>query len=847
MALGMLSRLAWRESRTARRRLLLYMSSISLGVAALVAIDSFATNTQDSVRAQSRALLGGDVSFSSNQKYPAGIDSLFDSLATSGLPMARVTTFGSMAFVGRTGGTRLTQVRAVNDKFPLYGDIVTEPAGAWARLRQAQVAVVDPTLLLALDARVGDTLTIGYATFEIAGALTSVPGDPGITGAIGPRVFIADKWLSETQLLGFGSRAQYEAFVKLPAGVNSPKWVAPLRPRMEKANIRLRTVVQQEQHSAEEIGQLASFLGLVGLIALLLGGVGVASGVHAFVTRKVETVAVLRCLGATSTQVLFIYVVQAAAMGLLGAAIGAALGVAIQFSLPRLIQDFLPMNVEVALDPVALGTGLAVGLCVALVFALRPLLALRRVSPLQALRRDDAALGRASLRDPATQLVNITIIASVILLAIGRADTVPRGLMFAVGIGVSLVVLYGAAVLLSEGARRLVRPSWPYVLRQGIANLYRPANQTRSVVIALGFGSFLVTTLYLVQGNLLKQFDITAAKARGNLVLFDIQDDQRLGVEQVIRDSAHPLISMTPIVTMRIARINGSDIAEYARKTGMGRHGWGLRREYRSTYRDSIVPAEKILQGTWFKPHTAADTLHEVSLASDLATEELKVTLGDIIEWDVQGVRVVTKVTSLREVNFGRFEPNFFAVFDPAAISGAPKQWAGIVAVKNEKEIALLQRQIVERYPNVSSLDISLVRRTVAEIVNKVSLAVRFLALFSLAMGVPVLFSAVAATRRDRLRESVLLKTLGATQRQILRILFSEYALLGALGGVCGMGLATVGGWALVRFVFKVPFQFAFGPAAAIAAAMLGMAVGIGLLTGREVFRETPMAALRDV
>ncbi len=279
----------------------------------------------------------------------------------------------------------------------------------------------------------------------------------------------------------------------------------------------------------------------------------------------------------------------------------------------------------------------------------------------------------------------------------------------------------------------------------------------------------------------------------------------------------------------------------------MGRHGWGLRREYRSTYRDSIVPAEKILQGTWFKPHTAADTLHEVSLASDLATDQLKVQLGDIIEWDVQGVRVVTKVTSLREVNFGRFEPNFFAVFDPAAISGAPKQWAGIVAVKNETEIALLQRQIVERYPNVSSLDISLVRRTVAEIVNKVSLAVRFLALFSLAMGVPVLFSAVAATRRDRLRESVLLKTLGATQRQILRILFSEYALLGALGGLCGMGLATVGGWALVRFVFKVPFQFAFGPAAAIAAAMLGMAVGIGLLTGREVFRETPMAALRDV
>ena len=847
MSLGMLSRLAWRESRTARRRLLLYMSSISLGVAALVAIDSFATNTRESIRTQSRALLGGDVAFSANQRFPAPVDSLFDSLATAGVQVARVTTFGSMAFVGRTGGTRLTQVRAVSGKFPLYGDLVTEPAGAWARLRQGPVAVVDPTLLVALDARVGDTLTVGYAKFEIVGTVTSVPGDPGIASAIGPRVFIADTWLAETQLLGFGSRAQYEAFVRLAVGVSSPKWAAPLRPRMLKANVRMRTVVQQEMNFTAAIGQMASFLGLVGLIALLLGGVGVASGVTAFVNRNIDTVAVFRCLGATSSQVLFIYVVQAAAMGLVGSAMGAALGVAIQFSLPMLVKDFLPLNVEVSLDPVAIGTGLAMGVCVALIFALRPLLALRRVSPLQALRRDDAALERASLRDPATQLVNLTLIASIILLAIGRADTVPKGLMFAVGIGTSLVVLFGAATLLSEGARRLARPSWPYVLRQGIANLHRPANQTRSVVIALGFGSFLVTTLYLVQANLVKQFDVTAAASRGNLVLFDIQDDQRAGVEQLIRDGGHPLVSMTPIVTMRIAKLNGVDVDEHARRSGQARGNWGLRREYRSTFRDSMVKTEKLVKGTWLGKHTAADTLHEVSLEQNLATEELKLKIGDTIEWDVQGVRVLTRLTSLREVDWGRFEPNFFAVFDPSAIDKAPKQWAGVAAVKDPKAVALLQRAIVERYPNVSSLDISLVRKTITDIVDKVSLAVRFLALFSLGMGIPVLFSAVAATRRDRLRESVLLKTLGATQRQILQILFSEYALLGALGGICGMGLSTLGGWALVRFVFESPFHFAWGPATAIAAAMLVMAVGIGLLTGREVFRETPMAALREI
>jgi putative ABC transport system permease protein len=544
--------------------------------------------------------------------------------------------------------------------------------------------------------------------------------------------------------------------------------------------------------------------------------------------------------------VLFIYVVQAAAMGLVGAAFGAVLGVAIQYGLPVLVKDFLPLDVTVALDPKAIGTGLAIGVCVALIFALRPLLALRRVSPLQALRRDSAALERASLRDPATQLVNLTLVTSVILLAIGRADTVPRGLMFAVGIGISLVVLYSAAWLLSEGARRLVRPGWPYVLRQGVANLYRPANQTRSVVIALGFGSFLVTTIYLVQVNLVRQFDITAAASRGNLVMFDIQDDQRAGVEEIVRDGRHQLISMTPIVTMRIAKINGADPTEHARTSGQGRGSWAFRREYRSTFRDTMVVTEKLVGGKWFGEHAAGDTLHEVSLEQDLANENLKVKLGDIITWDVQGVLVNTRVTSLRAVDWGRFDPNFVAVFNPAAISGAPKQWAAVAAVTDEKVMPRLQRQVVERYPNVASLDISLVRRTINDIVNKVSLAVRFLALFSFGMGVPVLFSAVAATRRDRLRESVLLKTLGATQRQVLRILFTEYALLGGLGALCGMGLATLGGWALVRFVFEAPFQFATGPAAAIATAMLGMAVGIGLLTAREVFRETPMAALRE-
>jgi len=838
-------RLAWRESRTARRRLLLYMSSISLGVAALVAIDSFAANVQSSLKAQSRTLLGGDVSFTYNAQFPEDAQRALDTIAARGTPVVRVVSFGSMVLAQRSGGTRLAQVKAVGDGYPFYGVVETAPVGRWSQVQAGRRAVVDPALLIALDAQIGDSLTIGYGRFEIIGAVEAMPGDPGFAAAIGPRVYIAERYAAETQLLGFGSRASYEALVKLPSNIASDDWVKAYRARLQKQNVRVVTVTQRESNFTESIGQLADFLGIVGLIALLLGGIGVASGVNAFVTRKIETVAVLRCLGATSGQVLAIYVLQASVMGFLGAAMGAVLGVAIQFGLPLVLKDFLPVDVSVALDPKALLTGLGIGVWVALVFALRPLLGLRRVSPLQALRRDADALDRARARDIPTQLVNVALVGSVLALSFQRAGSLQRGAGFAGGIAGSMLVLYLSAAGLSWLARRMGTARWPYVARQGLANLYRPGNQTRTVVLALGFGSFLVSTLFLVQANLLNQFNVTAAQSKANMILFDIQEDQRAGLDSIFAAEGQQVMGYSPIVTMKVAEINGVTSVRWAAAHAMRPNHWTLRREYRSTYRDTVVSTEKIVSGKWFGSATLPDSITELSLDQDVATQ-LKVTLGDRILWDVQGVRILSQITSLRVVTWGRFEPNFFAVFATKGLVTAPKQFVTMASISADTTIARLQRRTVTRFPNVSSVDLSLVRRTVTEIIEKVSLAVRFLALFSLAMGVPVLFSAVAATRRDRLRESVLLKTLGATQAQIMRILLVEYALLGALGALTGMVLSFGGAWALIHFVFKGSFSPAIAAAAGIAALMMGLAVTIGLVTSRDVFRETPMAALRE-
>ena len=908
-----LLRLAWRESRTARRRLALYMSSIAFGVAALVAIDSFAGNVTRSIRDQSRTLLGGDMALQARAAFPAVVDTLLDSLRADQIATSRVTTFASMALAEPSGGTRLVQVRAVSPGYPFYGEIETVPAQGWARVHTEAIVFVDPSLLVALDASVGDSLRLGQKMFQIAGTLGNVPGDAGITAVIGPRVYLSDNWLDATALLTFGSRAEYDVVLKLPASLATtaaaktmardlrrridPK-AAALQEAQEargeerrgpggddeappadtsakvvaaapdsasgsasrlvsgaaRTRVRVRTVADTERDFTESVARLADFLSIIGLIALLLGGIGVASGVNAFVSAKIDTVAVLRCLGATSRQVLALYVVQSAAMGLVGAVAGTLLGVAVQFLLPGVVSDFLPIDVELALEPRPLLLGLATGVWVSLVFAMRPLLALRRVSPLQAIRRDldNTALPR-EWNDPARLTVDALLVGSIIGIVVSRIGNVRQGLYISAAIGGAVLVLWVAATLLIAVARRSTRPSWPFELRQGIANLHRPANQTRAVTLALGFGAFLLSTVYLVQANLLSRVQATSAGSAGNLLFFDVQDDQAAPLDSLLRARQHPIVQQTPVVTMRIDALNGRSVSALMADTSGRRAGWALRREYRSTYRDSIVGSEELVAGTWFadsatraKARTAnPDAPFDVSLEQNLATD-LGVVLGDTVTWNVQGVPITTVVTSFRTVNFARFEANFFVVFDPEALRRAPQQFIVVANVPAGPAIAAVQRDIVRRFPNISSVDLTLVRQTIGAIVDKVTLAIRFLGLFSLAMGVPVLFSAVAATRRARLREGVLLRTLGASRAQVARVLLAEYGALGALGALTGMVLAFAGAWGLTRFVFDDPFDPAVGPTFVIAAGMLLLTMAIGLLTSRDVYKETPMAAIRE-
>lgn len=836
-------RLAWRESRNTRRRLLLFMSAISAGVAALVAIDSYAGNVTRSVRAQARTILGADVRLSSRDVPQPGVDTLLDSLRESGIAVARVTSFLSMASGPAPDATRLAQVRGVEPGFPFYGDIITAPAGAWNTLHEGRNAMADPALLLSLGASVGDSLTLGSLKFRVAGSVESVPGEPEFSAMFAPRLFIPYRYVQETGLLTFGSRSDHDAMLRLSNGADADEFESALESRFDTLDLRATTVDETRRSLTRGVDELRRFLGIVGLVALLLGGIGVASAIHAFVSEKRPVAAMLRCLGATSRQVLAIYVLEAALMGLAGALAGALAGIALQYALPRVIGGFVPVDVVPTLEPVAVLSGLTVGVLVATLFALEPLLALRRVSPLAAIRQSAIGDAPTSLwKDGARVGALLLLVAAVVFVAIRRTDDVWEGLLMSGALAAAIAILTMSAAALAKVARIVLRDHWPFVVRQGIANLYRPANQTRAVMLALGFGAFLLSTLYLVQVNVLRQLDIGTEATRANLLLFDIQREQVSGVEEIVRAAGAPVMQTVPVIPMRIAAVNGVSPDDMSREE----RTWAHRREYRSSFRDTATASETILAGNWFTAGDASerDGIYEVSLDQEIAMD-LGVTIGDTIRWDVQGIPVTTRVTSIREVNFARFEPNFFAVFEEAALRDAPATFVVLTGLDSTTARTRLQRAIVDRFANVTAIDLALIQNTVGTVLSRVAVAVRFMAIFSLATGVIVLFGAIAASRRQRIREGVLLKTLGATRSQLRRILLAEYTVLGVLGSLTGMVLSIGGGWALTRFVFDMPFVLATLPLFVIAGGMVLLTVTIGLTSGRQVFSATPIEALR--
>lgn len=823
-------RMAWRDSRSQRGRLLIFSMAIVAGIAALTAIHSLKSSVQKGIATEAKALLGSDLQISSRQPVKGDELAKLKAMARS---VSRETTFPSMLKFPN-GGARMVQVRGIEGSYPFYGEVGTTPADGWSRLKSEPGILLEPALLDQFGAKAGDEVELGSLRLKILGAVDKPAPRGSRFSGFAPEAYVRLADVERSGLLGTNSMAMHQLHLEIPDPPQGLK--DKVRADFPDTAWRLETPDDRRENLGDALDHFQQFLGILALAALVLGAIGVAGAVHAHVTRRVPTVAILRCLGCPGQVAFGIYFVQAAALGLLGALTGALLGVALQTGTLAFFHDSLPISVKPAPEWTVVARTTAAGFCVCCGFALLPLLKIRRISPAATLR------GGATLEGNTLRALPVYVLLGglLVLLALTNDPDWKRALSLVGGLVVAFGVLVGVAKLLIAITRRVVNARWPYLLRQGLSNLHRPRNQTLLFLLSLGLGTFLLVTV-LLTGSLIRQrLSLTQNAQSPNLYLIDVQPDQLDGVRATVDKQGLPVLESAPMVTMRVESIRGIPVRELR---DLPR--WIARREFRSTYRAGMNATETLVAGEWHESVTDPNQPVPLSLEEQIA-KDMKVGVGDELTLDVQGVPVKAQVTSIRKVDWSRFNLNFFMVFPPGVLEDAPGFHVVTTKTPDPAASGELQRALVADFANVTAIDLTLILETVRNILTKISTVISVLAGFTVLAGLPIVVGTLLNGRDVRLRESVLLRTLGASAKQVRAILVIEYSALGVLSAMTGVLLAVAGNAALATFLFKAsPWPDPWLVAGAFAAAT-GVSVIGGLALSRGVCHHPPLEILRS-
>ena len=829
-------RMAWRDSRSQRARLVIFSLAIVAGVAALVSIHSLKESVQNGIDTQAKSLLGSDLMVSSRNEISAADAAKLDDFATRS---SRETSFSSMLFFPSANGARMVQVRAIDGGFPYYGKVKTEPADAWSRFQSEKGVLLEPALLDQFRAKIGDRVKLGSAELPILGVVKEPAPQNSRFSGFSPEVYLGRSQVEATGLLGVASMSTHLMHLELPTGTNGVELKKKLENDFEEAPWRIETPEDRQENLGDALDNFQRFLAIIALASLVLGAIGVAGAVHAHVAKRVPVIAILRCLGCPGNVAFGIFLIQAAVLGSIGALLGAGVGIGLQVLVLKFFANDLPFEISAAPQWAVVARTTAAGFAVCCGFALLPLLKIRRISPAATLRGGAMLAGRNWL---AATPVYLGLVGLLVLLSIPGDSNWKRALAMVGGLGVAFLVLLLMAKLLTWASRRIIRPSWPYLLRQGVSNLHRPHNQTVLFLLSLGLGTFLLVTI-LLTGNLLKgKLSISQSADSPNLYLIDVQPDQEPGVRAVVKNQGLPVLESAPMVTMRIESIRGVAIRDLVAQKKVPR--WLARREFRSTYRTELSSTETLLSGEWKTKRDNENGPAPVSMEEDVA-KDMGVKVGDAITMDVQGISIEAEVTSIRKVDWSKFNLNFFMVFTPDVLADAPG--FNVVTTKAPDAAASgnLQRQLVKEFPNVTAIDLALVLDTVRKIVDGISQVITVLAGFTLLAAIPILIGTFLNGRDLRVRESVLLRTLGASARQVRIILLIEYASLGLLSAVTGLALAVAANALLAIKVFKASPWPDFWILAAAFAATTGLSILGGVLLGRGINKSSPLEILR--
>jgi putative ABC transport system permease protein len=693
-----------------------------------------------------------------------------------------------------------------------------------------------------LGVGIGDRLLIGEASVTVRGVVEAEPDRPASLVRLGPRVFLSPASLDRAGLVAFGSRVRHRALVRLPDGVAAADSRAALTRAIADPGVRVTAYDEAQPGLRRFFAQLTSYLGLVGLASLLVGGIGVAASVSAFLARQVPTIVVLKALGAESRTLIAAYLVQTQAVALVASLVGALLGLALQPALASALAGLVPFALEPRAEPWAIARAVVMGLGTTLLCTWAPLAAVRSVPAWLLLRRDvEPATGAGG------RLALVPAGAGLAVLALWQAGSFKVGAIF---VGASVAALLGLVVLargLRTLAARLPRGrglAW----RQGLAALHRPGGHAVRVVVALGVAVMLLVTVALLEGVLARQIDHEQRREAPSFFFLDIQPDQVEPFTRVVERVTGGRPVLTPVVRGRLAAVAGApvtrEVVERRRRGGEdGRDGrWYYTREYTLTWAAAPPPGTVLTAGQWWTP--AEGKARALASVEETAARELGLRPGSRLTFDVQGTPVDVEVTSVRRVDWQSLTTNFFFVLSPVALAGAPATWVATTRVASAAETAL-QDAIVATFPNVTAIPLRDVLERVAAVLGDIAVAVRLVALFTLAAGVVVMIGALAATRSQRLYESVVLRTLGATRGLVARAFAVEYGLLGAAAGAGGGALATGLAWVVVRWVLDAPWSFDLTPPVVGLVATVTLALAVGFLVTFRLLGAKPLPVLR--
>jgi putative ABC transport system permease protein len=850
------AKIALREMHSSRGKFFFVILSVAIGVAALTGVRGFSSSFRSTLLNRARSIMAADLSARMFQQPTPEEQKGLDEIAASGVEITPVTELLSMASAAKTLDPLLISLKAVDpEMYPFYGDVELAPAAQLKSVLTPNTVVVADDLLVRLHLKVGDELKIGTQVFRIASVVVNEPDRLSGNFAAGPRVFISRAGLVASGLLAPGSHAGQRYLFKVPKPSDgapiSDKAVADLKARLEKLLPEAQIIDYRETNPAltQGLDRATSLLSLMSLVALVLGAVGVAMAMRAHLQHRLDTIAIMKSLGARSGQIIKIYLLQTLFLGLIGGLLGVAFGVGVQLAFPVLLAKLINVNTDLHIQLRTIFTGLATGILTTLLFTLPPLLDIRSVRPILILRRavednDDPFV--TAIRHKITK--NLAQIGSAFLILAGLAaiattlsDSVVVGQVFSIGLVAVLAVLLAASAAVLAGLRFFLsrtRLHLPSAVRHGLANLYRPGNPSAALLAALGMGVMQIMTVYLVQQAVVTELHVASAPNLPNVFLVDITNDEISGIHTLLK--TQPSVTsppeLLPVVSSRIIDIDGVPANQAKLKNFPKR----MLQSISLTWSDKPPPGTKIVEGKWW----SADEKLPVVAIEQRAADRLRVKVGSHLTFAAQDSRIIATVVAVTKADGQHAYSRAEFILPPSVLAGLPVVWYGGVHA-DPARVGELQRALYNAFPTVTVINVAQALETVRAVVIQITYVIQFLSAFSIFAGIIILASSIAGTRYRRIREVVVLKTLGATRARIATVFSIEFAVLGLVAGLVGVAFANLIARVLLnRLSVAYHFQWMWTLGALLGTAAL--AVVTGWVASHRILGQKPLEILRE-